>query len=253
MSATCDSGVHDVITDSDAGILIVNHSLAGGRTASNRRFSHSAADQKSRRLTLDIREIRRRFCHILPGFLPMLLWLIPHKDPLSWRARIGVVLLIATLATGILSRFRTIGRSPADERGRFGAVMGYALPIALMVLCIPAHIELAFLVLAMIAFGDGMATVGGLCIGGPRLPWNSAKTWAGFASFIMSAATMGSLIYWCEASPQVPIASVLPLAAVSAVFSALSESIPSRINDNIRVGISASLGAVFSQWLFVGF
>lgn len=253
MSVTQDSGVHDAFADSDSGILIVRHPRSGDRTTSNRPASHSAPDLKSSHQLLADHEIRRRLFHILPGFLPFVLWVIPHQHPLPWDLTVAALLLAVALTAVALVKYRAIRRSPADEPGKFSTVVGYAVPVVLTMLFLPAHVELAFLVLAMIAFGDGMATVGGLYIRGPRLPWNTAKTWCGSACFIVAATAMGGLIYWGEARPQLAFVTALQVSGFTAILSALCESLPSRINDNIRVGVSAAFASILAQWLFVGF
>lgn len=202
---------------------------------------------------LDRRELKRRIWHIAPGFLPFILWFIPHRDPFSWRVRGGALAFILILGVQIFRQFSKIKRSETDERGKLGAVLGYALSILAMVLFFPAHGELAFTVLAVLAFGDGFATLGGLALRGPRLPWNRAKTWSGFACFIAAATLMGSIIYWGEANPRIPFAICVQLCAFTALAAAVSESLPSRINDNIRVGIAAPLAVIAAQALWVGF
>jgi dolichol kinase len=112
---------------------------------------------------------------------------------------------------------------------------------------------MAFTVLAILAFGDGSATLGGLLIGGRSLPWNSQKTISGSLCFVFFASLMGGVIYWGEANPQVPFLGALQIAALASFIAAVAESLPSRINDNIRVGISSSLGVIVGQFLVFGF
>lgn len=202
---------------------------------------------------LSARELKRRLWHISPGLLPFVLWFIPHRDPFSWDLKGGALAVIGVLGISILRQFKNFKRSEQDDQGKLGAVLGYALPVTLMMLLLPAWGELAFTVLAVLAFGDGFATLGGLWFRGPRLPWNWAKTWSGLACFLVCATVMGSVIYWGEAKPRIPYEVALQIAALTTVIAAISETIPSRINDNIRVGITACGGVILSQWLLVGF
>lgn len=201
---------------------------------------------------LDEREVRRRIWHILPGFLPFILWLIPHRDPISWDLKGAILGVVAVLAAWVYLRFREIRRTGERDQ-RVAAVLGYSLSIVTAMFCFQAHAEISFTVLALLAFGDGCATLGGLLFGGARLPWNRNKTVSGLLSFITCGTLMGGVIYWGEANPKVPLATAMLVAGTAAVVSALAESLPSKINDNIRVGICAVLATAAAHWAFVGF
>lgn len=90
----------------------------------------------------------------------------------------------------------------------------------------------------LLAFGDGMAALVGRGCGGPRLPWNPDKGWAGFVAFVVFG-TLGAsvLVAWTlrlplssGASPRV-LAITIPLA----VIGALVESVPTTLDDNLTV------------------
>jgi dolichol kinase len=139
------------------------------------------------------------------------------------------------------------------------AVIGYAGSVLLTLLLFPAHAELGLTVLAVLAFGDGSATLGGKLFGGKRLPWNRDTTWAGLICFVCVGLPMAALVYWGEtyfnpetASEPVPISIALLCGGTATVIAALAESVPSRINDNIRVGLAASLAVVSVHALAVG-
>ena len=83
----------------------------------------------------------------------------------------------ALFAVVALRRHSTIARH--GERNLRASALGYTGSVVLMLLLFPRHVELALSVLAILAFGDGSATLGGLLIGGRPLPWNRHKTWAG--------------------------------------------------------------------------
>lgn len=202
-------------------------------------------------------EIRRRLWHILPGFLPFLLWWFPHADPLSPTLRgimgaIGVV-----LAAAVFVYYRRIAR-PLDE-DRLAAVLGYAGSVMGTLILFPAHAELGLTVLAVLAFGDGWATLAGRLVGGPRLPWNRGKTFAGLIAFVTVGAPLGALVYWGEpyfnpesSGPTVSFSTGLLCAGFATLAAALEESVPSRINDNIRVGITAAASVTAMHAVLVG-
>ncbi len=193
-------------------------------------------------------ELKRRLWHIVPGLLPFFLWMIPHTDPLtSWwlldLAMNAIVLGVAGCYFG-----RTFSRP--GERNCLCAVIAYSTLVFSAILLFPGQLEIGMAVLAIIAFGDGSATLGGLLLRGPVLPWNREKTWAGSLCFLLGGVPMAALFYWGEARPGVPWDVALLCAGTAAVASAIAESAYSRINDNIRVGVTAILTmAIMNRFL----
>lgn len=169
-----------------------------------------------------------------------------------------MILLALGLAGHIFWRYHRIERQ--QDRERVAAVLGYALSVLVMLLVFPQHAELGLTVLAVLAFGDGSATWGGLTFGGPKLPWNSKKTWSGLACFLAIGIPLAALIYWGETyfNPEsleyrkVSFATALMCSGAAVSFGAIAESLPTRINDNIRVGIASALGVTIMHALLLG-
>jgi dolichol kinase len=195
-------------------------------------------------------EWRRRLLHILPGFLPLVLWYIPHHDPLSWDSRLYMAMIIVAIGAGTAVKYQQIARR--GETMNAACILGYALPIFLLLMLIPAHAELGLTVLAVLAIGDGSATLGGMILQGPRLPWNRNKSWSGLLCFLVLGSIWSSLIYWGEASPVVPFSIAFVCAGTATFVAGICESLDSQINDNIRVGIAASVVVIIMHWLMVG-
>lgn len=202
---------------------------------------------------LDAQELRRRIWHMAPGLLPFLLWIIPHKDPLSplinW-IFIGIFLVL----TGLLFRnWSRVARDGVGKDDRAAAIFGYAGSVLLTLFLFPAHAEIGLTLLAVLAFGDGSATLVGKLIGGPRLPWNDAKSVSGFIGFLLVGLPFAALIYWGEShNPQGlnPSATALQatlVAAAGVVGGAIAESIRSPINDNVRVGLASATALVVAH------
>ena len=185
---------------------------------------------------------------MFPGLLPFALQLFPHADPISPILRFIIVGCCAAISMRILIGFRLIQRQ--GESTGLGAVTGYVFSVLATVLAFPQHLELGLAVLAILAFGDGTATLAGLTFRGPRLAWNHGKSWSGLVGFIVIGSLMTSWIYWGEANnseaaePPVSLGFALLLTAPAVVAAAVAESIRSRINDNIRVGIVAAVAIV---------
>lgn len=181
-------------------------------------------------------ELRRRLLHMTPGLLPVLLWLYPHSYP-NWElpVRVWVCGLALGLALFGLKHFREVAR--AGESGGIDSVLSYSFSVLAALAIAPLHPEYCLIVLAILAFGDGSATLGGKLIGGPRLLWNRDKTWAGLLSFWICGTLVATLAYWGEVRPQPPLLSAVAVAAIVTAAAALAESLPLKVNDNLRVGI----------------
>lgn len=197
---------------------------------------------------LPYREIKRRFWHMTPGVLAFGLLVVPHADPIS--PTLQLIILSCCLAIGIwmLLGFRQIQRR--GEGTGLGAVGGYSLSVLGTIFLFPQHLEMGLSVLAILAFGDGSATLIGSVFRGPRLPWNSGKSWVGMLGFVVVGSLMAAWIYWGEthnleaSDPPVSIGMALFLTAPAVVAAAIAESLRSRINDNIRVGVVAVVALV---------
>src|SRR5207245_7813642 len=96
----------------------------------------------------------------------------------------------------------------------------------------------------VLAFGDGLATLVGLAIDGPRLPWNAQKSWAGSAAFLV-VGTIGAsvLIVWTLHLPLATWASsrILVVSVPLVLACALVESVPTTIDDNATVPLAGAL------------
>ena len=199
---------------------------------------------------MDRKEVQRRLLHILPGFLPLILWHIFHHDPLSWdcRAILGGIIGVIGIATAL--KYRRIAR--AGEAHNPWCILGYTVPVFSLLVLFPAHPEIGLATLAIIALGDGMATVGGLLLKSPPLPWNKNKSWAGFLCFLVFAAPWSAVIYWGETRPAIDFLPAFLCCGTATLIAAAFESLPSRIDDNIRVGVSAAISLLIAQTIVFG-
>jgi phytol kinase len=198
---------------------------------------------------IGVQELRRRLVHMTPVLLPFFLWGIPHRDP--WGPiLINTVLAMSAVMIGLaLWRFGIIARNHKEQG--LGAIIGYAFPVLMIILLLPDRAELAVMTLAILALGDGSATLGGLWFGGPRLPWNNRKSFAGLLSFFVCGTLFATVIYWGEARPGVSWETALLITSISTLAAAFVESLPLPWNDNLRVGTTAALVGIFVQivWL----
>ncbi len=222
-----------------------------GRTRAQRTVSTPAKDRDQLGLTfhsLPYRELKRRFWHMAPGLLAVVLQVVPHRDPISPTLQWIIIGCCVVIAGRILLGFSQIQRQ--SEGAGIAAVSGYALSVLMTILLFPQHLELGLSVLSILAFGDGSATLFGLALRGPRLPWNAGKSWSGLIAFMAVGCLMTSWIYWGEANgveavdPAVSFGVALALTAPAVLLAGLAESVRSPINDNVRVGIVAAVALV---------
>lgn len=213
--------------------------------ADSNRWAPSTDERQPMFGRLSPTECKRRLLHILPGLLPTILWFIPHRDPLSWDCRAWLGLIIAGIGIATTVKYRRIARR--GETSNPACILGYTVPVFLLLMLIPEHAQLGLATLAIISFGDGFATVGGLLLPGPRLPWNRHKSWAGFLCFLVFAVPWSAVIYWGESRPAVPFTLALIVGSTATLLAAVFESIDSRIDDNIRVGAGAAAGVVLAH------
>lgn len=195
-------------------------------------------------------EAKRRVWHFLPGFLPFVLQFKYHRDPLSWDARAILLVGITALMLVVLYSYRSFKRR--GERNGVASIVSYPATILLTLFLFPAHAEFGAVVAVVLAFGDGSATLGGLLFGRRALPWNAEKTWFGSVCFVVFAAPLAVLAYLGEARPAVPLGAAVACGVSATVFGVVAECCPSRLNDNLRVGVAAALGVVVAHAVVVG-
>lgn len=229
----------DPDTTKETSSDLANQGLLHSDTAWSRHFGH-----------MDSTEVKRRLLHILPGFLPLVLWRIFHHDPLSWDARAILGAVIGGIGIATAVKYRRIARQ--GEMHNPACILGYTVPVFSLLVLLPAHAEIGFAALAIIAMGDGMATVGGVLLKSPPLPWNEDKSWAGFLCFLVFAAPWATILYWGEARPLVDFRDAFLCCAPVTFVAAVAESLRSRIDDNIRVGASVFVALIVAQTVVFG-
>jgi len=193
-----------------------------------------------------------------PGLLPFILWVIPHKDPLSTKAVLIFFAIFASLTAVLFLHWSKIARSGTGSTDRIEAIFGYACSVMLTIILFPAHPECGMAVLGVLAFGDGSATLAGKVFGGRRLPWNTRKSFAGFLGFFAVGLPVTAIIYWGESNnleaigPSATMAQATFIAAAGVLAGALAESIESRVNDNVRVGLASAVAIVSAHAVVFG-
>lgn len=197
---------------------------------------------------LGITEFRRRLFHMSPALLPLALPFIPHADP--WGPILVTLLFIFSITALVVAI--TLGpllKRKTDENW-MQAVVGYMVPVLIPFIVFPGRSELGLMTLQILALGDGSATLGGIMLGGKKLPWNRDKTYSGLFCFAIMGSLASTYSYWGESRPAVSAVTALLICGVAALSAAIVESLPIRSNDNLRVGTTALVvGLTMSAWL----
>jgi uncharacterized protein (TIGR00297 family) len=187
-------------------------------------------------MALPAGEAKRKLVHIaVGGFALLLRWL-------SWPQAAALAASAFLFNWQVLPRVggRALWRRPEQERGYARGILLYPLSVLGLVLFFHSDEDLykVAAVWGVMAFGDGMASLLGMALGGPRLPWNAAKGWVGFMAFLVFG-TLGSsaLMAWTLTLPLASALSprILALTLPLTVVCALAESVPTTLDDNLTV------------------
>jgi uncharacterized protein (TIGR00297 family) len=122
----------------------------------------------------------------------------------------------------------------AYPAGTWTGIVLYPISVLLLILIYRHHLHIAAAGWAILALGDGMASIVGEGLRGPSLPWNAEKRWAGFVGFVV-AGTAGAYVLTRWVNPSLPTDKVLVVSALAALVGALVETVPIRLDDNVSV------------------
>jgi uncharacterized protein (TIGR00297 family) len=131
---------------------------------------------------------------------------------------------------------RGIYRDP--ERRRDVGIVAYPAAVLTVILLFRHHLAVAAALWGMMAAGDPMASIAGKLAGGPRLPWNAAKTWSGLAAYALFGGAAGTLLMAFVG--RVAISYALAAFAGFALLGAFLESIQTGLDDNFVPGLGVA-------------
>ena len=160
-----------------------------------------------------------------------------------WQA---ALMAITAIAFNVLVLPRVAGHlyRPGERvRDAGSGVVLYPISVLLLVLLFPNRLDIAGAAWAILAVGDGMATIAGRHMGWGAIPWNRDKSFAGTFALFLCGGLAGTLVaWWCRPNvtptPEVWFSVAAPLLA--ALVAAFVETIPIRLDDNLSVPASAA-------------
>jgi len=187
-------------------------------------------------------ELARRVVHVsCVAFALLLRWL-------TWPQAALMALAAFVFNWQVLPRLfgRGMWRSADVARGYPVGILAYPLAVLALILFFRDRLWMAAAGWGILAVGDGMAALVGQLAGGPRLPWNARKGWAGLVAFVVFGASAAAFLSaWVARLPldadalhwPRTVGAALALAAVCA----LVESLPTTLDDNVTVPLATML------------
>ena len=161
-------------------------------------------------------------------------FLLPY---LTWTQAAGCALLALLFNVLVLPRLGgDLRKSPGGVPGSgvWTGIVIYPISVLVLILLYRHDLRIVGPTWAIMALGDGMASVTGGALRGPALPWNREKTWSGFLGFIV-AGTAGAYVLTRWMAPAVAPDVALRICAATALVGAIVESAPVRLDDNATV------------------
>jgi len=138
---------------------------------------------------------------------------------------------------------KNLYRTDDHERGYPLGILIYPLSVLALVLLFPKRLYIVAAAWAIMAWGDGFASIFGKKFGVKKLPWNQDRSYAGSLAFLVLGGIAAVFFtYWVWKQPPQPALWYLVVVPLLATFLAtIVETIPTGVNDNITVPLSAAL------------
>lgn len=201
-------------------------------------------------------ETRRQVLHVSMLLFALLLRFLPIWGALLCATAAFLHNLYVLPRTGRDKFYR-----PEDEkRGYPVGILIYPVTVFLLILLFGSRMYIAGAAWAILAFGDGFATIVGRAVGRHRLRWCPDKTWEGSAAYVLFGGAAAVAIALWVGSPAldwlVPTRHPLPEAVLGklvlvclagALAAALIETLPLGIDDNLSAPLVAGF-VMFVLW-----
>lgn len=137
---------------------------------------------------------------------------------------------------------KRLWRAHESERGQALGIVLYPVAVLLLVLLFRARLEIAAAAWGILAFGDGMAGIVGLALGGSNpLPWNPRKSWAGTIAYLLFGGAGAAILLQWTAPGRYELPFAIAIAFATAACAGLLESQPQGLDDNLGVPLVAGL------------
>jgi len=205
----------------------------------SRKGKHSERDKHtevSTSLTLPRGELKRKLVHIGVGsFALALRFLTPIQAALCAVAAFFFNWQVLPRIGG-----KSMWRDGELVKGRARGILLYPLSVLGLILVFHDREWMAAAIWGLLALGDGMASIVGQVLRGPRLPWNDSKGWLGLIAFVLFG-TLGAfgLAVWTK--PDLDPTTTFLIALALSFLSGLVESMDTTLDDNLTVPVAAAI------------
>jgi uncharacterized protein (TIGR00297 family) len=181
-------------------------------------------------------EVGRQLVHIAVGAFALALRFLTW-----WQAALFAAAAVLGNAVVLPRVAPALFRTAEDRRPLTSGIVIYPLAILALILLLPHRLDLVAVTWAILAAGDGSATLVGAHTRTAPLPWNRAKSAGGLVSFILCGGAAGvGLAAWNH--PDVAMSWSLAAAPLlAAVVAGFIETTPIRLDDNISVPAAAAV------------
>jgi uncharacterized protein (TIGR00297 family) len=181
----------------------------------------------------------RKLVHIGFGFCALTL------RYLSWPQ--AALLAAAALFFNVLVLQRLAGnlfRPREHSQGADAGIILYPAAVLALVLVFRERLDIVAGAWAILAFGDGMATIAGRAQARLAIPWNRRKSWNGTLAFILCGGVSATFaVWWCQpnTAPPSPWWFIALAPGIAAIVAAAVETIPIKLDDNVSVPAAAAM------------
>jgi uncharacterized protein (TIGR00297 family) len=200
-------------------------------------------------------ELARKLVHVGVGAFALLL------RYLTWPEAAAMAAGAFLFNWQVLPRLggRALWRESDHGAGYPIGILLYPASVLVLVLALREERWMVAVVWGLMAVGDGMASIVGQAVGGPRLPWNPRKGWAGLVAFAACGGLAAALLaVWTLEMPLRSFTSpwILTVVVPVTVLCALVETVPTTLDDNLTVplvgGVAVALLARADLTIFFG-
>lgn len=184
-------------------------------------------------------EAKRKMVHVgSSAFALLLRWFTWWQGALCALAALIFNVLILPRIGG-----RNIYREADHKRGYPIGIILYPISVLIVILFCYKRLYVAAAAWAIMAWGDGFASIVGQKFGAAKIPWNPNRSYAGSLAFLIigGAAAVG-FTFWVWQTPNQPAlwyAVAIPL--LGTLLAALIETVPMGLDDNLTVPTGAAL------------
>jgi len=190
-------------------------------------------------MALKADELARKLYHVAAGGMAFLFRF------LTWRQAIILAVsavLVNVFVVPYMGGRRWFWRTKERENGYSHGILLYTISVLVLVLVFRDALWMSASIWGVLAFGDGMSGIVGEAYGGPKLPWNERKSWAGSAAFVFFGGLAAvALMLWTAPASIMPVSRAFLMGIPLALACALVESVPSRFDDNVTIPLVGGL------------